>query len=134
MQEQLTFEEYLKRYVPNCKTYPCNGYNDPYQDWNYNWIMSGHAEKERLDYLKSEEESLMIAANRKKEYNEIRMKVIDETGINEIKEGIALLGCSHLYEEFIEMLIKSHKNYLEVEKSKANVRLLIMEKYHKEET
>lgn len=131
MKEQLTFEQWLSKYVPDHKSHRCNAWNDPYQDWNHQWIMSGHAEDERNKYIQSEQESLRLAEQYQKDEEDLQKLVINQTRISEIKESICLFtGNESLYNDIICSLVWTYKQKQRVIQSSNELRDYLNKRYH----
>jgi len=132
MKEQLTFEQYLDRYIPDHKSVSYSGFNDPTEGWWYNWIESGHAETERKERLKSIKEDAIKVQNAKMEQVAYRKTIEVETGLIHLKEKIDDL-CNFqkqpsAYEEIVDFIIERINQKEKLQVSKNSVRDYISNK------
>lgn len=117
--EQLTYEQYRERYIPNWRYIPGNQWNDPNEGWYYNYLNSGHAEEDR----KQKEESA-----RKFAEEELKRKEQEEF---DYQEGLAEFVNGHydleaLKYEFRGDIRKAILFWYKNQKSKENVRDMML--------
>ncbi len=129
MKDQLTFEQWLEKYIPNHRSYPCNGHNDPYEVWWHKWINSGHAEAEKA---KREEQSREWDRKEKervlKEKN-FRIDAIAKANIpDELQDIVIGIWGESIWKEMLDLIVEKQKSELRNKESKEALRKYIESK------
>ena len=126
MKEQLTFDQYKDKFIPNWRNIRYSGFCDPNEGWYYQWLESGHAESEVKE---RRERSSRFAEE--DEQRKIQEEADYQEGLVEFTNQLYHLET--LKQEYNGDLRKGILDWVKAKKSKDNVRNMML-KYAKELT
>lgn len=126
MKDQLTFEQWLEKYIPNHRTYPCNGHNDPYEMWWHKWISSGHAEEEKQRQKEQTKEWDRKEKERVAKEKKFRLDAISKANIpKELPEMVIGIWGESIWKELLDLIVEKQKQELKAKESKEALRKYI---------
>lgn len=130
MKDQLTFEQWLEKYIPNHRDYPCNGYNDPYQEWWYYWMGSGHAEEARLKREAESKEWDRKQKEKREAEDKFREDAINKANIpDDVSVSIRSIWGESVWEELLNILVEKQKEDIKKKENKERLSAYIKERY-----